>query len=87
MTDVFKIRDSRLLENVYMISDVTGEGALDIRELCSTMLFYMRGSLDFKLALFFEIMKNRVVQELYDGGFVMKNNLIKIFDDALKFIK
>lgn len=87
MTDVFKINDSKLLDNVWLISDVTGEGALDIRELCSTMLLHMRGTIDFKLALFFELMKNRVTQELFDGGYIMKANLIKVFDDALKFLK
>ena len=61
MTDVFKIRDSKLLDNIYMITDVEGDGALDIRELCAVMLLQMRGSVEFKLALFFEIMKNRTV--------------------------
>ena len=87
MTDVFKIRDSKLLDNIYMITDVEGDCALDIRELCAVMLLQMRGSIEFKLALFFEIMKNRTVQELYDGGFVLKTNLIKIIDDAQKFLK
>jgi hypothetical protein len=38
MTDVFKVRDAKLLDNIYMITDVEGDGALDIRELCAVML-------------------------------------------------
>jgi len=87
MNDVFKIRDTKLLENVFMITDVEGDGALDIRELCAIMLFHTRGTIDLKLALFFEIMKNRTIVELYDGGYVLKTNLIKVIDDALKFLK
>lgn len=87
MTDVFKIRDAKLLDNIYMISDVQGTGALDIREILATMLFHMKGNIEHKMALFFEIMKNRTVEELYDGGFILKTNLIKIIDDALKFLK
>lgn len=87
MNDVFKIRDSKLLDNVFMIADVDGEGALDIREICSTMLFHMRGTIEIKLALFFEIMKNQTVYELHDGGFILKQNLLKVIDDALKFFK
>ena len=61
MTDVFKIRDPKLLENIFMITDVEGDGALDIRELCAVMILHLRGTIEFKLALFFEIMKNRTV--------------------------
>lgn len=87
MTDVFKVRDQKLLENVFMIADLDGMGALDIREICAGMIFHMRGSIDHKLALFFEIMKNRTVIDLMDGGYILKQNLLKIIDDALKFFK
>ena len=72
MTDIFKVRDPKLLENVFMLADLEGEGALDVRELCAIMLIHMRGELEFKLALFFEIMKCRTVAELFDGGFILK---------------
>lgn len=87
MADMFKIRDSKLLDNVFLIADIDGEGALDIRELCAVLLLHLRGSVDHKLALFFEIMKNRNVHELNDGGFILKQNLIKVIDDAVKFLK
>ena len=87
MTDIFKIRDSKLLDNVYMIADVQGVGALDIREIAAAMIFHFSGPIEHKFALFFEIMKNRNVEELYDGGFMLKANLIKVLEDALKFLK
>jgi len=87
MTDVFKVRDPKLLDNIFLIADVDGEGALDIREICASMLMHMRGTIELKLALFFEIMKNRTNPILSEGGFVLKQNLLKIIDDALKFFK
>ena len=83
MSDAFKVRDNQLLENIFMIADVDGEGALDIRELCGALLIHMKGEIEVKLALFFEIMKNRSIVELHDGGFIHKANLIKIIEDAL----
>jgi hypothetical protein len=53
MADNFKVKDSKLLDNIFMLADVTNNGALDIREICSTMIFNMRGSMDHKLSLFF----------------------------------
>lgn len=70
-----------------MIADVDGEGALDIRELCGALLIHMKGDIEVKLALFFEIMKNRTIVELHDGGFIHKANLIKIIEDALQLFK
>lgn len=87
MTDIFKVRDAKLLDNVYMIADVHGAGALDIREIAAAMLFHFSGPIEHKFALFFEIMKNRTVDQLNDGGFMLKANLIKIIEDALKFLK
>lgn len=87
MVDEFKIRDEKLLDNVFLIADVDGEGALDIREICANILFHMRGPIELKLALFFEIMKNRKVPELEEGGFILKTNLLKIIDDSMKFFK
>ena len=51
------------------------------------MIFHFSGPIEHKFALFFEIMKNRTVEELYDGGFMLKANLIKVLEDALKFLK
>jgi len=87
MVDEFKVRDDKLLDNIFLIADVDGEGALDIRELCAVLILHMRGSIELKLALFFEMMKNRTVPELEEGGFILKTNLLKIIDDALKFFK
>lgn len=87
MTDVFKVRDSRLLDNVFLIADIDGAGALDIREICASMIMHMRGAIEHKLALLFEVMKNRSVPELSEGGFILKQNLIKIIADANKFFK
>ena len=83
MSDAFKVRDNLLLDNVFMIADLDGEGALDIRELCGVILLHMRGEIELKLALFFEIMKNRTIIELHDGGFIHKQNLIKVIEDAI----
>jgi Ca2+-binding EF-hand superfamily protein len=87
MTDVFKVRDNRLLDNIYLIADIDGSGALDIRELCAGLIMHMRGAIEHKLALLFEVMKNRTVPELSEGGFIIKQNLIKIIQDASKFFK
>ena len=87
MSDSFKIRDTKLVENVFMIADIDGQGALDIRELCASILLHLNTKTEYKLAMFFEIMKNKTVVELHEGGFILKNNLIKIFDDGLKYLK
>ena len=87
MTDVFKVRDNRLLDNVFLIADIDGTGALDIREICASMIMHMRGTIEHRLALLFEILKNRSVPELSEGGFILKQNLIKIIADASKFFK
>ena len=71
MTDIFKVRDPKLLDNVFMLADLDGKNALDIRELSAIMLIQMRGELEFKLTLFFEIMKCRTVVELFNGGFIL----------------
>ena len=70
-----------------MLTDTEEQGAVDIRELCSTMVIHMKMSIDQKIAAFFEIMNNQTIQELHDGGFILKHNLIKIIDDALQFLK
>lgn len=44
-----------MLNNLFLISDTNGNGALDIREIIGNIIFWLRGSLGYKFALFFEI--------------------------------
>lgn len=87
MTDKFKVRDPKLLDNIFMLADVEARGALDIREICAVLLFHLRGSVEIKLSLFFRMMRNRTILELHEGGFINKFNIIKVIEDALVFLK
>lgn len=65
-----------------MIADSRGNGALDIRELIGNMIFWFRGSIGYKFALFFEVFVS-----VNGGLFVSKDNIIKVLADALKVFK
>jgi hypothetical protein len=55
---------------------------LDIREIIGNIIFWLRGSLGHKFALFFEVFASA------SGGFCVNNdNLSKIIGDALKVFK
>jgi hypothetical protein len=43
------------VNNIFLIADTHGAGALDIRELLGNILFWLRGTIGYKFALFFEI--------------------------------
>jgi hypothetical protein len=77
MLDVFKIKDSQLLNNLFLISDVNGSGALDIREIIGNIIFWLRGSLGLKFALFFEVFGTVTGEHA-----VTKENLTKAIGDA-----
>ncbi len=82
MLDVFKVRDANLVNNIFVIADSNGNGALDIRELIGNMVFWLRGTLGYKFALFFEVFVS-----VNGGLYVSKENLIKVIGDALKVFK
>ena len=82
MLDVFKVKDAQLVNNVFVIADVNGTGALDIRELIGNVVFWLRGTLGYKFALFFEVFVS-----VNGGLFVSRENLIKVIGDALKVFK
>ncbi|CDW80465.1 hippocalcin-like protein 1 [Stylonychia lemnae] len=82
MLDVFKVKDAHLVNNIFVIADTDGNGALDIRELIGNMVFWLRGTLGYKFALFFEVFVS-----VNGGVFVSKENLIKVIGDALKVFK
>jgi hypothetical protein len=88
MSDWFKVKDTTLLECIFKACNPNNESSgLDIREICATIIFHMRGSLDDKFILFFKIMKNRNIKELSNNEFVLKSNVMKIIDDALASLK
>ena len=82
MFNLFKVQDSALLQNIFIVSDPNGEGALDIRELLGNLIFWLRGPLGLKFALFFEIFST-----VNGGLFVQRDNLAKVVGDALKVFK
>lgn len=82
MLNVFKVKDAQLVNNIFVIADNNGNGALDIRELIGNIVFWMKGSLAYKFALFFEVFVS-----VNGGLFVSKENLIKVVGDALKVFK
>jgi len=82
MLDVFKVKDAQLMNNLFLISDTNGSGALDIRELLGNMLFWVRGSLPLKFALFFEVFSTAT-----GSTCVARENLAKVIADALKVFK
>jgi Ca2+-binding EF-hand superfamily protein len=82
MFELFKVKDASLLQNIFIVSDPSGEGALDIRELLGNLIFWLRGSLGYKFALFFEIFST-----VNGGLFVSRENLLKVVGDALKVFK
>jgi len=82
MLDVFKVKDAQLVNNIFVIADVNGTGALDIRELIGNIVFWLRGTLGYKFALFFEVFVS-----VNGNLFVSKENLIKVIGDSLKVFK
>jgi hypothetical protein len=52
MLDVFKVKDAQLVNNLFLISDTNGSGALDVRELIGNIVFWLRGNLGLKFACF-----------------------------------
>jgi hypothetical protein len=82
MLDVFKVKDAQLLNNLFVISDVNGNGALDIREIIGNIIFWLRGSLGLKFALFFEVFGT-----VTGTHCVARENLGKVIGDALKVFK
>jgi hypothetical protein len=82
MLDVFKVKDAQLLNNIFLISDTNGSGGLDIRELIGNIIFWLRGSLGLKFALFFEVFSSAT-----GSPCVARENLAKVLGDALKVFK
>jgi hypothetical protein len=67
---------------LFVISDTNGSGALDIREIIGNIIFWLRGSLGLKFALFFEVFSS-----VTGTGCVARENLGKVIGDALKVFK
>lgn len=65
-----------------MIADANADGALDIRELLANLIFWLRGSLGLKFALFFEVFVS-----VNGGLYVSKDNLVKVIGDALRVFR
>jgi hypothetical protein len=82
MLDVFKVKDAQLVNNLFVISDTNASGALDIRELIGNIIFWVRGALGLKLALFFEVFSTATGTTC-----VARENLGKVLGDALKVFK
>ena len=55
MIDVFKTKDPNLLQQIFLLADSNKDGALDIREIIGNLVFWLRGSMGYKFALFFEV--------------------------------
>lgn len=82
MYDVFKVKDAHLANNIFVVADSNGNGALDIRELIGNIVFWLKGTLTYKFALFFEVFVS-----VNGGEYVSSENLIKVIGDALKVFK
>jgi hypothetical protein len=82
MLDVFKVKDAQLVNNLFVISDSNGSGALDVRELLGNIIFWVRGALGLKFALFFEVFSTAT-----GSTCVSRENLGKVLGDALKVFK
>jgi len=65
-----------------VISDTNGSGGLDIRELIGNIIFWLRGALGLKFALFFEVFSTATGTQC-----VARENLGKVLGDALKVFK
>jgi hypothetical protein len=70
------------VNNLFMISDTHGTGALDIREILGNIIFWVRGALGLKFALFFEVFSTTTGTTC-----VGRENLGKVIGDALKVFK
>jgi hypothetical protein len=64
------------------VADTNKKGALDIRELLGNIIFWLKGSLENKFTMFFEIFSS-VNNELY----VDAQNICKTISDALHIFK
>jgi len=62
MKDKFKIIDNPLVESVFMVADQDNEGAVDVRVLCTVIAIHLPyGTIDSRLSLVFEILRNRSI--------------------------
>jgi hypothetical protein len=82
MVNNFKVQDPPLVDQIFSIADVNHNGSIDIRELLGNLLFWLRGDLDVKFELFFEIFGS-----VNDGFYVDTPNIIKIIEDAMHIFK
>ena len=73
MVNNFKVNDPTLVEQIFSIADVNHTGSIDVRELLGNLIFWLRGDLETKFDLFFEIFGS-----VNGGLFVDTANLIKI---------
>ena len=55
MSSKLKVKDLHLLTKLFEMADTDKNNALDIREIVSAILFHLRGTLQHKFALFFDI--------------------------------
>jgi hypothetical protein len=53
MLQNFKVTDVKLATHVFMVADEKNEGALDAKDLIANLVFWLRGDLSHKFAIFF----------------------------------
>ena len=54
MVNSFNVKDALLLENLFYTFDKEESGILDIRDIISNIVFWLKGPVNFKFALYFE---------------------------------
>jgi hypothetical protein len=72
----------QLTSQIFQVSDANRDGALDVRDLLGNIIFWLKGDLSYKFALFFNIYSS-----YNDYKFVSKGDLVKPIAGSLKILK
>ena len=55
MFDVFKVKEHKLLDEIFQMIDIDQNGYAEIHEIIAGIVFLLRAPLEHKFALFFEV--------------------------------
>ena len=82
MYDVFKVKEHKLLEEIFDMIDIQKNGFVEVHEIISGIVFLLRAPLEHKFALFFEVQiaVNRT-------GIVPREKLEILVKDALTLFR
>jgi hypothetical protein len=82
MLQHFGVSDVMLTSHIFLLANTKGDGALDVRDLIGRIIFWLRGDLGYKFALYFEVFSS-----FNKGAFVNNEHVAQPIQTALKIYK